>query len=140
MSAARAIQKGLDKATIVSVVVKNGITTVVGVGVKWDTGQADNAGANDNAFGIALEVVVGDGVKYCQVLLLSSHGVIARVKVGAAGAATQGAYAICGTTGFTDQTLGGGTTVKYVAGKWHETGIAADYCGLEIGQFAAGAA
>jgi hypothetical protein len=138
--AARAIMKGFDKGTVVTVVVKSGTTTVKGVGVKWDTGQADNAAAGNNAFGIALEAVVGDGVKTCQVLLLSSAGVIYPVKVGSGGAATQGAYAECGTTGFTDRTLGGGSTVRYIAGKWHETGVAGDFCGLEIGQFAGGSA
>lgn len=137
---ARAILKGLANAIIVTVVVKSGTTTVEGTGVKWDTGTADNAAAGDNAFGIALEAIVGDGTKTCQVLLLSSRSVIARVKVGAGGAATQGSYAICGTTGFTNQTLGGGTVVKYVAGKWHETAVAGDFAGLEINQFAGVAA
>lgn len=136
MSNARAIMKGLENARVVTVVVKNGTTTVEGLGVKWSAGQADNAAAGDNAFGLAMSAVVGDGTKTVQVLLLSSSGVIARVPVGAAGAATQGGYAECGTTGFTDRTLGGGTVVRYIAGKFHETGVAGDYVGLEIGQFA----
>lgn len=138
-TAARAIMKGMEKATIVTVVVKNGAQLVEGVGVIWDTGQADVAVANSNAFGIAMSSVLGDGTKTVQVLLLSSAGVIARVKV-AAGDATQGKYATCGTDGFTDITLGGGTTVKYVAGKFHESGVDGDLIGMEIGQFAGGTA
>lgn len=134
--AARATEKGFPNALIVYPVVKSGTTTARGVGVKWDTGQADNAGAGDNAFGIALEAVVGDGLLTCKVALLTSGSCIIPVKVGTSGTATQGSYAEAGTAGFTNRTLGGGTTVRYIAGKWHESGVDGDLCGLEIGAFA----
>lgn len=132
--AARATEKGFQNALIVYPVVKSGTTTVAGVGVKWDTGQADNAGAGDNAFGIALEAVVGDGLLTCKTLLLSSRSCIIKVKC--SGTATQGSYAIAGSDGFENQTLGGGTVVKYIAGKFHESGVDGDFVGLEVNQFA----
>lgn len=133
---ARAIQKGLEKALIITVVVKNGTTVAEGLPLVWSAGQADLATAGQNAFGIAMSGVVGDGVKTVQVLMLSNQGVIARVLVGTGGVATQGEYAECGTAGFTNRTLGGGTTVRYICGKFHETGVPADYVGLELGSFA----
>jgi hypothetical protein len=123
----------MDKVTIKSVVAKSGAAIVEGVGVIWDTGQADVATAGTNAFGIALESLTGDGVKKVQVALLNGAG---EVKVKCSGTATQGSYAICGTDGFENQTLGGGTTVRYVAGKFAQTGVDGDFVGLTVGQFA----
>lgn len=94
------------------------------------TGRDSTAAENCSA--IALETkAAGEKV---QVALLSG-GAIVPVRVGTGGA-TAGAYATVGTTGLTDQTLGGGTTVAYIAGKFIETGVSADKVGLIVGQFA----
>lgn len=132
---ARAIQKGLDKALIVSRVIKSGTTTIVGVGLK-DTGATfwDNCGAGDNPDCLPLEVVVGDGVKSCQCIDLTSGGVIAMVKVN--GTATRGGFAECAASGFTNRaTLGGGTVVRHIAGYFEEDGVDGDFVGLRINRF-----
>lgn len=94
------------------------------------TGRDSTSGENCSA--IALETKAAG--ELVQVALLTG-GAIVPVKVGTA-AATMGAYAEVGTTGLTDRTLGGGTTVRYIAGKFLETGVSADIVGLVVGQFA----
>lgn len=93
------------------------------------------AGANEKAIGIALDSgVAGDRIN------VSFFGyAIVPVKVGTGGA-THGEFAICAADGATNQTLGGGTTVKYVIGRFIETGVVGDKVGLLIGNFASGAA
>jgi len=94
------------------------------------TGRDSTAG--ENASAIALETkTAGEKV---QVALLTG-GAVVPVKVGSAGA-TQGLYAEIGTTGAIDRTLGGGTTVRYILGKFTETGATGDVVGLAVGQFA----
>lgn len=128
----------LDKTTVDTLVGKNGTTFVEGVGVKFTAteGEVDVCGANDKAIGVAMEALVGDGVKRLQVYLLDG-GVI---KVKCSGTATAGEFAICGVDGFENQTLGGGTTVKYIAGTFMQSGVDGDFVGLMAGRFAAGAA
>jgi hypothetical protein len=126
--------------TYVSKIVKSGSTVTEGVGVKVSSGgelEVDLCGANDKAFGIAMATVLGDGTKTVEVALLNGGGVI---PVKCSGTATAGEYAICGSGGFENQTVGGGTTVKYLAGKFTQSGSASDYVGLALGQFAAGCA
>lgn len=126
----------MQNVTFVSKIVKSGSTVVEGVGVKVSSGgelEVDVCGAGDEAYGIAMATVVGDGTKTVEVALLTGGGV---VPVKASGTATAGTYAICGTDGFETQTLGGGTTVKHIAGKFTQTGVDNDYVGLMIGQFA----
>ena len=134
MSVARPTIKGQQNALIQHIVAKSGAVIVEGVGVIWDTGQADVAIDASNAFGIAMESLTGDGVKTVEVLMLCSRSCIIKVK--ASGTATQGLYAKCGTDGFENKTLGGGTTVAYIAGKFTESGVDGDFLGLEVGQFA----
>lgn len=125
----------LQHVTIVSRVVKNGVTVTQGVGVKKGAteSECDLAASGDNADGIAMETVVGDGVKRVDIALLNGGGV---VPVKLSGTATAGLYASCGTGGFQNVTLGGGTVVKYVAGKFTQDGVAGDLVGLAVGQFA----
>ena len=54
------------------------------------------------------------------------------VKVKASSTATAGLWAIAGTDGFENQTPGGGTTVKYLAGKFMQTGVDGDFVGLDL--------
>lgn len=88
----------------------------------------ENCGAGDNGFAIALENGVAGG--QAQVLLEGSA--VVPVLVGTGGA-TRGAHAVPVADGFTDQTVGGGTVVKNVSGKFMQTGAAGDYVGLLIG-------
>lgn len=125
----------MDHTTFETRIVKSGSTVSEGVGVKLDSDEVDLCAANNKVYGIAMETVVGDGVK--TVLVAVSGGI---VKVKASGTATQGEYAICGTDGFENQTIGGGTTVKYLAGQFVQTGVDGDYVGLRLGPFAAGCA
>lgn len=134
-------EKKLEAATIVTKIVKSGVTVTEGVGVKVSSGgelEVDVAGAGENAYGVVVQIasggtIVGDGKRTCQVALLSG-GCIIPVK--ASGTATAGAYAICGAGGFENVTLGGGNVVKYVAGKFSQAGVAGDMVGLIAGQFA----
>lgn len=97
--------------------------------------QVDNAGANEKGFGIFLETATaGNPV---QIALLEGSGII-KVLVGTGGA-TEGEYAVGAADGLTNQTLGGGANVKYIAGTFMQTGVAGDYVGLLPGKFAAGA-
>ena len=126
----------MDKVTIDTFVVKNASVIVEGVGVILDAGEADVATANSKVIGIALESVTGDGKKTVQVALLDG-GV---VKVKCSGTATAGEYGVAGTDGFQNQTLGGGTTVRYIAGQFLENGVDGDFVGMRLGGFAAGSA
>lgn len=108
-----------------------------GMPVKLGTAETDCllAGANEKAIGIAIESgVAGDTI---QVSLFGYA--IVPVKVGTGGA-THGEFAICAADGATNQTLGGGTTVKYVIGRFLQTGVVGDKVGLLLGNFASGAA
>lgn len=93
---------------------------------------ARDSTSGENCSAIFLETkAAGEKV---QVAILAGGAVIP-VKVGVAGA-TQGGYAEVGTTGLVDRTLGGGTTVRYIAGKFLETGVSGDIVGMIAGQFA----
>jgi len=119
--------------------VKANSVIVKGVGVYLSAdGEIDVATANSKVFGVAAESVTGnaDGTSRCEVQWLD--GGSARVKC--SGTATAGEFAICGAGGFENQTLGGGTTVKYIAGRFLESGIAGDYVEMMLAGFAAGAA
>jgi len=127
----------LDKALIVTKTVASGQTATLGYGLvrHTDDDSVDDAGANGNAYCVALETrTAGQKV---QVALLTG-GAVVPVKVGTGGA-TQGQYAIHAADGWTDQTIGGGTTVKYIGGKFMEGGVVGDIVGLMVGQFAGGA-
>lgn len=110
-------------------------TVTKGYPVKLGTAATDvvNAGANGKAIGIALASgVAGDSVD------VALFGPVVPAKVGTGGA-THGEHAIAVADGFTNQTLGGGTTVKYIAGTFLETGVAGDMVGMMLGRFAGGA-
>lgn len=112
-------------------------STTKGLGVIFSGADTDIAtvGANGKAFAIALETKAA-GEK-CECALLG-HAVIP-VKVGTGGA-TRGEFAVAAADGLIDQTLGGGTTVKYIEGVFLQTGVVGDTVGLLVNKFAAGAA
>jgi hypothetical protein len=93
---------------------------------------ADNAvedcGANEDGIGIAMESgVAGDTVS----ISLEGFAVV-EVLVGTGGA-TRGAYAKFLADGFTDQATADGTTVRFLAGKFMQSGVAGDRVGLLLG-------
>lgn len=112
-------------------------TATKGKGVKF--GAADNLIIDDTAgdagFAIALETGVAGAV--VQVALLGYA--VVPVLVGTGGA-TRGAYAISTSDGFTNQTMGGGNTLRNIAGRFMQTGVLGDMVGLLLGNFAAGSA
>jgi hypothetical protein len=133
-----------NKVTFVKKTLKSGVTINYGVGVKLSSGgetEVDVCGANDKVYGIAYgplgSSATGDGTLQIEIALCCGGGVI---PVKASGTATAFEYAICGTDGFENQTIGGGTTVKYLAGRFTQTGVDGDFVGLMLGNFAAGCA
>lgn len=127
------------KSTFAGYKVKANAVIVKGVGVILSNpGEIDVAGANGKVFAVAAESVTGnaDGTSRCEAQWCD--GGSARVKL--SGTATAGEFAIAGVGGFENQTLGGGNTVKYIAGRFLESGIAGDYVEMLLNGFAAGAA
>lgn len=119
--------------------VKASAAIVKGVGVFLDAADSvDVAVANSKCIGIACETVTGNSSGTSRVEVQLLDGGTARVKC--SGTATRGEYAIAGTDGFENQTLGGGTTVKYIAGQFLESGVDGDFVEMRLGAFAAGAA
>ncbi len=119
--------------------VKASAALLKGVGVYLSAAdEVDVATANSKVMGIATVAVTGNssGTSRIEVQLLD--GGTARVKC--SGTATRGEYAIAGSGGFENQTLGGGTTVKYIAGQFLESGVSGDFVEMKLGSFAAGAA
>lgn len=111
---------------------------VKGVGVYISAAsEVDVAVGNSKVMGVAQETVTGDGATKTEIALLCGGGTL-RVKCSAT--ATRGEYAIAGTGGFENQTIGGGTTVKYLAGQFLESGVAGDFVEMAVGAFAAGCA
>jgi len=119
--------------------VKASAAIVKGVGVYLSAAdEVDVAVANSKVIGIAQATVTGNSSGTSRVEVQLLDGGTARVKC--SGTATRGEYAIAGTDGFENQTLGGGTTVKYIAGQFLESGVDGDFVEMRLGAFAAGAA
>lgn len=123
-----------DKATIVTYTVDTSQTATEGYGLVFSTDDThvDDAGANGKVFAVALETKTS--LQKVQCVLLEGGGIV-RVKVGTGGA-TAGEYAIMAADGWTNQTLGGGTTVKYIGGQFLETGVVGDFVAMKAGSFA----
>jgi len=119
-------------------IVAAGQVATVGRAVKFAAAdeQVQLAGsANDKGIGIALHsAVAGASV---QVLMLA-HSIVP-VRVGTGGA-TRGEYAVLASDGYINQTLGGGSTVRYIGGVFTQSGVVGDFVGLAVGAFAAGSA
>jgi len=128
------------EATFVGYKVKANAALLQGVGVKFSADhEVDVCGANDKAIGIPMTSVTGNasGTSRVEVMLLDGGTIRAKVS---SGGATRGEYAICGSGGFENQTIGGGTTVKYIVGQFLESGVSGDFVELRLGGFAAGCA
>jgi hypothetical protein len=124
----------LQNAVIKTKIVDTSQTATKGKGLirSTDDDHVDDGGANANVYCVALETKAAG--EFVEVALLTG-GAIVPVLVGTGGA-TQGAYAVTVSDGWTDQTLGGGTTVVYIGGKFTQTGVAGDIVGMAVGQFA----
>jgi hypothetical protein len=119
--------------------VKANAVIVKGVGVYISAAnEVDVATANSKCIGVACTSVTGNASGTSRVEVQLADGGTARVK--SSGTATAGEYAVCGTDGFENQTLGGGQTVKYITGQFLESGVDNDFVELRLGAFAAGAA
>lgn len=119
--------------------VKASAAIVKGVGVYISAAdEVDVAVANSKVIGVAMETVTGNSSGTSRVEVALCDGGTCTVKC--SGTATRGEFAIAGTDGFENQTLGGGTTVKYIAGQFLESGVDGDFVELRLGAFAAGAA
>lgn len=125
--------------TFVTYKVKASAVIVKGVGVFLSAaGEVDVATANSKVIGVADESVTGNSSGTSRVRVALARGGSLRVKC--SGTATRGEYAIAGTDGFENQTVGGGTTVKYLVGQFLESGVDDDFVECALGAFAAGAA
>lgn len=82
-------------------------------------------------YGIALKSgVAGDAIPVCV-----TNDAYVRVKVGTGGA-TRDAYAVVVADGLTNApTLGGGTVVRHIVGRFTQTGVVGDTVGFQICTF-----
>lgn len=125
--------------TFVTFNVKASAVIVKGVGVYISAAdEVDVATANSKVYGVADESVTGNSSGTSRVRVAVANSGTLRVKC--SGTATRGEYAICGTDGFENQTIGGGTTVKYLAGQFAASGVDGDFVEMRLGAFAAGCA
>lgn len=119
------------KALVRPFTVKAASTATKGKGAIFgasDT-EAEDAGAGGKVSGVFLETKAAG-----EVADVAVSGIVP-VLVGTGGA-TRGEFAIATADGFANQTLGGGTTVRHIAGKFMQSGVPGDYVGLLIGPFA----
>ncbi len=92
-------------------------------------GTVTNCGAGDDGIGIFQESGVTGGKAN-----VTLYGPVHKVTVGTGGA-TRGAYAKMAADGFTDLSLGGGTTSRAAFGIFLETGVAVDEVALMMCKF-----
>lgn len=120
----------LQNALIRPFTVKAAAAVTKGKRVKFGASdsEVEDCGANENGIGVALASAVAGA--QCQIAL---DGVaIVPVLVGTGGA-TRGAFAVTVADGFTNQTIGGGSTLVHIAGKFMQTGVVGDLVGMLIG-------
>lgn len=128
--ATRAHQK-IQNALIQEFTVASGQTVTEGLSVKFASAddECQNCGAGEDGIGIALaSATAGQKVS----ILLDGQNIV-KVKVGTGGTATRGSYAITNATGHTNQAIADGTTVRYIRGKFMQSGVAGDMVGLMTG-------
>lgn len=94
--------------------------------------EVENANTGEDAFCIALETKAAGEKVECA--LLTGTAVVP-VRVGTGGA-TRGLWAVMVADGVTNQTLGGGTVVAFVLGKFLQSGVVGDVVGLMPANFA----
>ena len=106
--------------------VKASAVIVKGVGVYVSAAdEVDVATANSKCIGVAAESVTGNSSGTSRVEVALADGGTCAVK--ASGTVTRGEFLIAGTDGFENQTIGGGTTVKYLIGQALESGVDGDF-------------
>lgn len=127
------------KSTFAGYNVKANAVIVEGVGVYLSAAnEVDVAVANSKVIGVACKSVTGNASGTSRVEVQLAEGGTARVKC--SGTVTRGEYLVAGTDGFENQTLGGGTTVKYIIGQALESGVDGDFIECKLGSFAGVAA
>lgn len=124
--ATRSIQD-LKFALLKTAVVGAACTEGKGVKITGDEPMTvTDCSAGESPDAIALETQTTG--KQCQIVMLAGACII-KVRVGTGGA-TRGKYARIVADGFTDATLGGGTTAQEVCGKFVQSGVVGDFVGL----------
>lgn len=125
----------VSKANTLSITVASAKTATLGYGCLLTAAGAtcEDASTNGNVSGVFVETGAAGAV-----VTYAVSGVV-KAKVGTGGA-TDGSYAIHTTDGWTDQVIGGGTTVKYIGGKFLADGVAGDLVDFLVAPFAAGSA
>ncbi len=121
----------IQNALIQEFTVASGQVVTQGLSVKFASAddECQDCGAGEDGIGIALE----SGVAGAKVSIVLDGHAIVKVKVGAAGTATRGLFAITNATGFTNQAIADGTTIRNLRGKFTQSGVAGDMVGLLIG-------
>ena len=128
-----------EETTFKSYKVKASAVLVKGVGVYLSAAdEVDVATANSKVIGVATVSVTGNASGTSRIEVALADGGTCAVK--ASGTVTRGEYLIAGTDGFENQTIGGGTTVKYLIGQALESGVDNDFVECRLGAFAAGCA
>ena len=92
-----------------------------------DDDHVTDASAAEQGMGIALETSSTVDARV-QIALLAGASIVP-VLVGTGGA-TRGSYASAVANGFSNQTTGGGTVAKHIAGIFLQTGVAGDFVGF----------
>jgi hypothetical protein len=126
--ATRAHQQ-MDNALIRAYQVGTAVTRGKLVKLVTDDDHVTDASAAEQGIGIALETSTTADARV-QVAMLAGAAIVP-VLVGTGGA-TRGAYAAAVANGFTNQSTGGGTVAKHIAGVFTQTGVAGDYVGLLV--------
>lgn len=121
----------IQNALIQEFTVASGQTVTEGLSVKFASAddECQNCGAGEDGFGVAL----GSGAAGEKVSILLDGIAVVKVKVGTGGTATRGSYAITNATGHTNQAIADGTTVRYLRGKFMQSGTAGDLVGMLVG-------
>jgi len=121
----------IQNALIQEFTVAAGQVATKGLSVKFASAddECQDCGAGEDGMGIALNsATAGEKVS----VALDGHAIVP-VKVGSAGTATRGLFAITNATGFTNQAIADGTTIRNLRGKFMQSGVAGDLVGLLIG-------
>lgn len=135
--AARA-DRFMINALIREYTVEAAATVTVGKRVKFGTSDTtvEDCGANENGIGIAVEyhntVNETAGAAGTRVGIALDGVAIVPVLVGTGGA-TRGSFAVTVSDGLTNQTIGGGSTLVHIAGKFMQTGVVGDIVGMLVG-------
>lgn len=122
--------KLLSKCLFHKFYVASGQAVTAGQRVKFASSDTEvqNCGANEAGIGTAVDTAVaGAPVE----IMLDGHAVVP-ITVGTGGA-TRGLYAKSTANGYADQAIADGTTPRFIAGMFMQSGVAGDVIGMMVG-------